>query len=87
VLLLFLFGIARFFEQRRQKKTTGQTTPVIYPLLLIPVVFFAVSAILYTVSGSLIVGLTTADLLRIVGGLILIYVGYSLLNTMVGGHS
>lgn len=87
VLLLFLYRIARFFDQRLLKKASGQKRQSTYPLVLLPLILFATSAIIYTVSGTEIVGNSAADLMRILGSLILGFVGYSLLNTMMGGRS
>jgi hypothetical protein len=87
ILMLFLFGIARFFEQRLIKKTTSEQQRSFYPLILIPVVLFAASAVVYALSEPLIVGNLTADVLRIIASIILGFTGYSLLNTMIGGRS
>jgi hypothetical protein len=91
-LLFFLFGIARFFEQRRLEKNSPQKKRFYYPLLLLPAVLFAVSAIIYAFDiyafdKPLIVGNFWADLLRAIGGLVFVYLGYSLINTMMGGRS
>lgn len=87
VLLLFLFRIALFFERRRQEKPTKKQTLSFYQLLLVPIILFAGSAILYALSPSLIVGQPLADGLRIIGALLLGITGTVLLNTMIGGRS
>ncbi len=87
ILLLFLFRIALFFERRRQKKTAKKQALSFYQFLLVPIIFFAVSAVLYALSPSLIVGRPLADSLRIIGALFLGVTGYVLLNTMIGGRS
>ena len=88
ILLLFLFGIARFFERRlleRNQKDEGPKTRSYYPFFLVPVALFAVSALIYVFNGPLVVGSVLADILRILGALVLVFAGYSLLNTMMGG--
>jgi len=89
ILLFFLFGIARFFEQRRSEKKnpTGKKRRVYYQLFLVPVVLFITSAVIYTISETVIVGNTLADTLYFIGGLVLTLSGYSLLSTMTGGRS
>lgn len=87
LLLFFLFGIAQFFEQRLSKKNSSRQTRRHYPFFLIPMGLFAVSAVIYAFSETLIVGNFFADILRIVGGVVFIYAGLSLSKTMVGGRS
>ena len=87
VLLLFLYRIARFFDQRLLQKAAGEKRQSTYPLVLLPLLLFAVSAIIYTVTTAGIVGNVAADTLRILGSIILGFTGYSLLNTMMGGRS
>lgn len=87
VLLFFLFSIARFFEQRLQAKQDQTQRQRYYPLFLLPVALFAVSALLYVFNADLVVGQRLADVLRIFGGITLVTVGYLLLNTMTGGKS
>ena len=86
-LLFLLFGIARFFEQRRLEKNSPRKKRFYYPLLLLPAILFAVSAIIYAFDQTLIVGNFWADLLRVIGGSVFVYLGYSLVNTMMGGRS
>ncbi len=86
-LLFFLFGIARFFEQRRLEKNSPRKKRFYYPLLLLPAILFAVSAIIYAFNQTLIVGNFWADLLRVMGGVVFVYLGYLLVNTMMGGRS
>ncbi|MFQ5576948.1 MAG: hypothetical protein ACE5G8_08170 [Anaerolineae bacterium] len=87
ILLLFLFAIARFFEQRLLKKTAGNQRQLYYPFILVPIILFAASAIIYAVSDTLVVGNGVADSLRVVASLIFGVTGYSLFNTMMGGRS
>ena len=88
ILLLFLFGIARFFEKRLiEKNSSRPKRQFYYPFFLAPVVLYALSALIYAFSETLIVGNLMADLLRIGGGLIFAYLGYSLLKTMTGGRT
>ena len=83
VLLLFLFGIAQFFERRLAEKVSGNQRRRYYPYLIIPVILFAVSALLYGLSEAQIVGNALADALRITGGIIFWYAGYSVFRTML----
>lgn len=80
VLLFFLFNIARFFEKRSGKKQ-------LYPFFLIPIILFAISAIIYAFFVTLPNSNVIADTLRILASFILGFTGYSLLNTMMGGRS
>ena len=50
-------------------------------------ILFFISAVIYAVSGNLIVGNQLADILRIVGGIIFTTVGFALLKTMMGGRT
>ena len=87
ILLLFLFRIARFFEQRLSEKTGSQKQQRLYPLFLPPIVLYVISALFYAFGDTVIVGNLWGDVFRISGGIIFIYAGYSLINTMVGGRS
>lgn len=88
ILLFFLFRIARFFSLRHQQKKGSSHSNNLYMFLLVPIAFFIAAAIIYaTTDASNIVGVTNADTLRLLGGVIVISVGISLLNTMVGGKS
>ncbi|OQY37623.1 MAG: hypothetical protein B6243_00045 [Anaerolineaceae bacterium 4572_5.2] len=86
ILLFFLFWIARFFEQRlSEKKDTKKS--LLYPFFLVPMILFFISAVIYALSGKLIVGNQLADILRIIGGIIFAAVGFALLQTMMGGRT
>ena len=85
ILLFFLFWIARFFEQRLSQKTDTRKSRH-YPFFLIPMALFFISAVIYALSGNLIVGNQLADILRILGGIVLTTVGFALLKTMMGGR-
>ncbi len=87
VLLFFLFGIAKFFEQRLSETNSDRKHQRNYPYFIAPIVLFALSTILYVFSEGILVGNLWADLLRIGGSAIFAYAGYSLLNTMLGGKS
>jgi hypothetical protein len=87
ILLFFLFGIAQFFEQRLSEKNSAPQHLRDYRLFLIPIGLFAVSAVFYLLSAPLIVGSFLADILRIIGSIILAYAGYSLFRKMMGGKS
>jgi hypothetical protein len=78
VLLLFLFAIARFFERKSSRQS-------FYPLFLLPVLLFVLSAVRYAIVGDF-VGDTVADLGRAIGGILLYGLGYFLLNLMTGGR-
>ncbi len=87
VLVYFLFAIARFFNRRRREKTLPAHTYPIHHWLIAAIAFFLVAALLYTISGSIAVaGVAVADVLRIIGGAVVILVGYSLMNSMLGGR-
>jgi hypothetical protein len=88
ILLLFLFGIARFFEKRLIEKNSSRTKKQFYyPFFLVPVALYAISGLIYAFGETLIAGNFIADLLRIGGGSIFAYLGYSLLKTMTGGRT
>ncbi len=86
ILLFFLFGIARFFEQRLSEKKDAKKSRH-YPFFLAPMVLFFISAVIYAMSGNLIVGNQLADMLRIIGGIVFTAVGFALLKTMMGGRT
>ncbi len=78
VLLLFLFAIARFYERKSSRKSY-------YPLFFLPVLFFLGSALRYLAVGDF-VGDPWGDLGRVIGGILVIGLGYHLLNLMTGGR-
>jgi hypothetical protein len=86
ILIFFLFLIGRFYERRYGQKSG-------YQLYLIPLVLFIVAAVWdallaneYTGHPLLdFVGSPGADLLFMIGGLILIGLTYNLSRTMIGG--
>ena len=87
-LVFFLFAIARFFYRRRQQKNTPPTPYPIHLWLIAAIVAFLTAAVIYVFSGTFaVVGLPVADALRIIGGAIVIFVGLSLMNNMLGGRS
>jgi len=79
LLLLFLFAIAKFYEEK-----SGQRS--YYQLFLIPVALFAFAAARYAMVGSNIVGDFWGDLLRCIGGIALGVTGFFLLRLMIGGR-
>lgn len=79
ILILFLFLIGRFYEIK-----FGQRSH--YQLMLLPPVLFLVAAALYVVASDDIVGEPVPDYLFLLGGLILIWLCYSLYKTMMGGR-
>jgi len=87
VLLLFLYAIARFFGKRLMAKTNDQKGQPQYRLVLIPILFFIAGAVIYAFFDVHFVGNVWADSMRIIGGLVLGFAGYSLLNSMMGGRS
>ena len=78
ILLYFLFAIARFFERKSSRQS-------LYQLFLLPVVFFMGSALRYAFAGDF-VGDPLADLGRVIGGAVVIGLGYFLLHLMTGGR-
>gem|GEM_PF-1051973 len=87
-LVFFLFAIARFFHRRRQQKNTPPNPYPIHLWLIAAIVAFLTAAGIYVFSGTFaVVGLPVADSLRIIGGAIVIFVGLSLMNNMLGGRS
>lgn len=87
VLLLFLFGIARFFEQRLSKKLDASKKYSYYQYIIIPLVLFLASAVIYSRSEILVVGNLAGDGMRIVGSIVFGYIGYLLMKNMLGGRS
>jgi hypothetical protein len=79
ILILFLFLIGRFYEIK-----FGQRSH--YQLMMLPLALFLVAAAWYAVSPDDIVGVLVPDVLLLVGGLILIWLCYSLYKTMMGGR-
>jgi hypothetical protein len=77
-LLFFLFVIARFFERKSGRKSY-------YPLFLLPIVLFLGSVVRYVSVGGF-VGDAWGDLGRVIGGLLVCGLGYSLLHLMTGGR-
>ena len=78
ILLFFLFAIARFFERKSSRRSS-------YQLFLLPVLFFAGSALRYLFVGDF-VGDPLADLGQCIGGALVCGLGYFLLNLMTGGR-
>jgi hypothetical protein len=79
ILILFLFLIGRFHEIK-----FGQRSH--YQLMMFPLVLFLVAAAWYAVPPDDIVGVPVPDILLLVGGLILVWLCYSLYKTMMGGR-
>ena len=87
ILVFSLYLIGRFYERRFGQKSG-------YQLLLIPLVLFTVAAVWdalfaneYTGHPLLdFVGSPGPDLLFLIGGLVLIALGYNLYRTMIGGR-
>jgi hypothetical protein len=80
VILYFLFAIARFYEEKSGRRSY-------YSFFLVPMVLFAIAAAKYTFLAPVIVGDFWGDLLRFMGGIILIGMGAFLLRLMIGGRS
>lgn len=76
VLLLFLFGIARFYQHTARERSR-------YPLFLIPLVLFVAAALRYTLIGGLS-GDWLGDVLFCVGGISLFALGLFLDRLMMG---
>lgn len=79
ILLFFLFAIARFYEKKSGRRS-------FYVSFLIPIVLFAIAAVRYALLTPAIVGDLWGDLLRCVGGVVLIGFGIFLLRLMMGGR-
>ena len=75
-LLLFLFLIGRFYEMQFRQRSY-------YQLFLIPPVLFLAGAIWYVFDNQDFVGLPGPDLLFVIGGLVLIGLGYTLHRLMM----
>ncbi len=87
-LVFFLFAIARFFNRRRQEKATPPRRYLQHWWLMVAILAFVIGAGFYALSGGTVVaGIPTADALRIIGGAIVIFVGLSMMNSMLGGRS
>lgn len=87
-LVFFLFAIARFFNRRRQEKASPSRKHLQHWWLMVAIIAFILGAGFYALSGGYIVaGIPTADALRIIGGTIVIFVGLSMMNSMLGGRS
>jgi hypothetical protein len=80
VLLFFLFSIARFYE-----KKSGRST--YYWSFVGPIILFALAAIRYVFLMPNIVGDVLGDLMRFLGGLLVLLSGVFLLRLMTGGRS
>lgn len=87
LLLFFLFKIAHFFNLRYRQKKSEEKDNRLYLLLLIPIALFLAASIIYAAIPPAIVGQGIADTLRLIGGILVMNVGISLLNTMIGGKS
>ncbi len=88
ILMLFVFVIARFFDKRRREQIDSDAPYPLHWWLLGAVVCFLAAAIWYAIAGNIhLVGIPGADGLRVIGGIVVTFVGISLLNTMVGGRS
>ena len=80
VIILFLFAIARFYEEKSGRRSY-------YSLFFIPVILFSIAAIIFVFPKPGITGHIWADLMRFLGGIILGVAGFRLLNLMIGGRS
>lgn len=80
ILLFFLFAIARFYEKKSGRHTY-------YWSFAGPIILFALAAIRYVFLMPDIVGDVLGDLMRFMGGLLLILFGVFLLRLMTGGRS
>jgi len=76
ILLLFLFLIGRFYEIQFRQRSYFQ-------LFLAPLVLFLAGAIWYVFNHQDFVGLPGPDLLFLIGGLVLIGLGYTLHRLMM----
>jgi hypothetical protein len=79
-LLGFLFLVAHFYEKKSGRKSY-------YLFFLIPTFLFALAAVSYSLTPSLIVGQVLADLSRLGGGIVLVFLGFWLLRLMTGGRT
>jgi hypothetical protein len=76
ILLLFLFLIGRFYEMQFRQRSY-------YQLFLLPLLLFLAGAIWYVFNTQDFVGVVGPDLLFLVGGLVLIGLGYALHRIML----
>ena len=86
VLIYFLIRIARFYESKYAelyRDSPRQRT--YYQLFLIPILLFVVAAGRYAFLGEFC-GDPIGDLALLVGGIILVVLGYRLQELMTGGH-
>lgn len=86
-MLFFVFRIARFFEQRLSKKLAASKKYSYYQYIIIPLALFLISAVIYSLSETLVAGNFIADLMRIIGSIVFGYIGYLLMKNMLGGRS
>ena len=77
-LLLVLYRIAHFYQA-----TSGQSTH--YRLFLIPMALFLLGGTRYAMVGDL-AGDVIGDSLQLAGGVLLLWLGASLLQMMTGGR-
>jgi len=78
--LLFLFFIARFYEEKSGRRSY-------YSLFLVPFGLFAFAAIKYAFTEPNIVGDFWGDVTRFAGGIVLGGAGFFLLKLMIGGRT
>ena len=76
ILLFFLFLIGRFYEMQFRQRSY-------YQLFLLPLVLFLAGAIWYVFNTQDFVGVLGPDLLFLIGGLVLIGLGYTLYRIMM----
>lgn len=86
ILVFFLFLVGRFYEVRFGQKSS-------YQFLLVPLGLFLAAAVWDVLVNANtgdplldFVGAPVPDLLLLIGGLVLIILGYSLFRTMMGGR-
>lgn len=77
-LIVVLFRIARFYQISSGHRSY-------YPLFFVPLVFFALGAVLYTVLGR--TANLWGDACMLLGGASLIMLSYRLLRLMTGSRS
>ena len=76
ILLLFLFLIGRFYEMQFRQRSY-------YQLFLLPLMLFLAGAIWYVFNTQDFVGVTGPDLLFLIGGLVVMGLGYTLYRIML----
>jgi len=76
ILLFFLFLIGRFYEMQFRQRSY-------YQLFLLPLGLFLAGAIWYVLNTQDFVGVLGPDLLFLIGGLVLIGLGYTLYRIMM----